>query len=152
MSLSSPRHILVPHDFGEPAEYALSFALDLAQKLGARVTVMHAYEIMPAMGSGEGIWMSAEMLREIANAARTALDDIVKRSARPGLEVKSVLRQGPPWSEIDAAAKELNAELIVMATHGRHGLARALLGSVAEKVVRTAPCPVLTVHAPTPKT
>jgi nucleotide-binding universal stress UspA family protein len=150
MSASSPQHILVPHDFGEPAEYALSYALDLAQKLGARVTVVHAYEVMPIVGYGEGILTSAEMLREIENAARAALDDVVKRAARPGLELKSVLRQGSPWSEIVAAAKELHVELIVMATHGRHGLARALLGSVAEKVVRTAPCPVLTVHAPAP--
>jgi len=81
-------------------------------------------------------------------AAATALEGVAARTRKPGLEVHSVLRQGSAWSEINAAAKEEKADLVVMGTHGRHGLARALLGSVAEKVVRTAPCPVLTVHGP----
>ncbi len=151
MSFSTPQHILVPHDFSDPAEHALGFALDLAQRFGARVTILHAYEIVPPVVYGEAIWMNAEVRRQIEDAARAALDGIVKRAARPGLDVGGVLRQGTAWSEIDAVAKELKTELIVMATQGRHGLARALLGSVAEKVVRTAPCPVITVHAPAEK-
>jgi nucleotide-binding universal stress UspA family protein len=150
MSAPIPQHILVPHDFSEAAQNALSFALDLAGKLGARVTVMHAYEVVPA-GYGDVVWATANMLGQIEGAARAALDGIVERSSRPGVEVGSLLRQGPAWNEINSAAKELNADLIVMGTHGRHGFARALLGSVAEKVVRTAPCPVITVQTPPAK-
>jgi nucleotide-binding universal stress UspA family protein len=147
MSASTPQHILVPHDFSETAQYALSFALDLAGKLGARVTVMHAYEVVPA-GYAEGVWATAEMLNQVGGAARAALDGVVERSSRPGVEVGGLLRQGPAWSEINSATQQVGADLIVMGTHGRHGFARALLGSVAEKVVRTAPCPVVTLHAP----
>jgi nucleotide-binding universal stress UspA family protein len=148
MSTTIPRHILVPHDFSDTAQNALSFALDLASKLGAHVTVMHAYEI-PTFAYPEGVALTAEVVSNIRRAAQTALDGVAARSRRPGLEVQALLRQGPAWSEIDASAKDMHADLIVMGTHGRHGLARALLGSVAERVVRTAPCPVLTVHGST---
>ncbi|MGO9838639.1 MAG: universal stress protein [Polyangiaceae bacterium] len=73
---------------------------------------------------------------------------VVARAKRPGVAIDSTLRQGPVWSEILAAAKSPKADLIVIGTHGRRGLSRALLGSVAERIVRTAPCPVLTVHGP----
>ncbi|MFI5303113.1 MAG: universal stress protein, partial [Polyangiales bacterium] len=71
------------------------------------------------------------------------------RGRRPKVEVQVALRQGRAWSEIGAAAQELGADLVVMGTHGRKGADRALLGSVAEKVLRTASVPVLTVHGPT---
>jgi nucleotide-binding universal stress UspA family protein len=148
MSQSLPRHILVPHDFSDTAQHALSFAIVLAEKLGARVTVMHAYELAPPVGYGEGLWISAETLAQIQQAAGEALDGVAKRAARSGVNVDQALRQGTAWSEINAAAKELDADLIVMGTHGRHGFAHALLGSVAEKVVRTSQCPVVTVRAP----
>jgi nucleotide-binding universal stress UspA family protein len=147
MSTSVPHHILVPHDFSETAQHALSYAIELAVKLGANITVVHAYEML-GYGYPEGIALTAEVTADIRRAAETALDAVTARTRRPGLEVQSVLRQGPAWSEINAAATQVRADLIVMGTHGRQGLARALLGSVAEKVVRTAPCPVLTVHGP----
>lgn len=147
MSNLVPRHILVPHDFSDTAEQALSFAVALAAKLGARITIVHAYEV-PSYGYPDGVALTAEVAQNIQRAAATALEGVAARTRKPGLEVNSVLRQGSAWSEINAAAKEEKADLVVMGTHGRHGLARALLGSVAEKVVRTAPCPVLTVHGP----
>jgi nucleotide-binding universal stress UspA family protein len=88
------------------------------------------------------------MIGQIERASSTALEGLAQRAHRPGVEVATALRHGTPWSEINALAKEMNADLVVMGTHGRRGVARALLGSVAEKVVRTAPCPVLTVHGP----
>jgi nucleotide-binding universal stress UspA family protein len=142
-----PRHILVPHDFSDTAQQALSFAIELAGKLGSKLTVVHAYEV-PSYGYPDGVALTAEVASSIRKAAETALEGVASRARRPGLEVQSLLRQGPAWSEINASAREIHADLIVMGTHGRHGLARALLGSVAEKVVRTAPCPVLTVHGP----
>jgi nucleotide-binding universal stress UspA family protein len=143
------RRILVPHDFSDTAARALDYALALAERLGASVTVVHAYEI-PVYGFPEGPIVTAEMAGQIEAAARGAIEAVAKRSARPGVEVDFVLRQGPAWSEIQAIAKEIRADLVVIGSHGRRGLSRALLGSVAEKVVRTAPCPVLTVRAGEP--
>jgi nucleotide-binding universal stress UspA family protein len=141
------QRILVAHDFSDTAQRALELALAMAEKLGASLTVVHAYEV-PTYGLPEGPTMTSEMMAQIERAARTALDGVVDRARRPGARIEGVLRHGPAWSEIDAAAKDAGADLIVIGTHGRRGLARALLGSVAEKVVRTAPCPVLTVHGP----
>jgi nucleotide-binding universal stress UspA family protein len=92
--------------------------------------------------------MTSEMAGQIQRAATTALDGVGSRAQRSGVKVDTVLRHGPAWSEILAVAAETKADLIVMGTHGRRGLARALLGSVAEKVVRTASCPVMTVREP----
>lgn len=141
------QRILVPHDFSETAQRALCYAVDLAEKLGARVTIVHAYEI-PVWGFPEGPALTVDIAGRLEKAARNALDAVVSRAQRPNVEVTAVLRHGPAWSEIDAVAKETKADLVVMGTHGRRGVARALLGSVAEKVVRSAPCPVLTVHGP----
>jgi nucleotide-binding universal stress UspA family protein len=141
------RRILVPHDFSDTADRALAFALDIAEKLHASVTILHAYEI-PTYGFPEGPAMTVEMIGQIERASGTALEGIAQRARRPGVEVTTALRHGTAWSEINALAKEMSADLVAMGTHGRRGVARALLGSVAEKVVRTAPCPVLTVHGP----
>jgi nucleotide-binding universal stress UspA family protein len=147
MTTAAIKRILVPHDFSPTADNALAFALDLAAKLGAGVTVMHAYEY-PMLSYPEGPALTADLVLEIEKAARVALDGVVSRARRPGIEMDSSLRQGPAWAEILASAKEAGADLIVIGTHGRRGLSRALLGSVAEKVVRTAACPVLTIRGP----
>ncbi len=141
----SIQHILLPHDFSETADRALAYALTLAEKLGSRVTVLHVYEV-PIYAFPEGPALTMPMTADLERASAAALDAVVARSRRPGVNLEKQLRQGVAWREIDEAAKELKVDLVVMATHGRKGLARALLGSVAEKVVRTAPCPVLTVH------
>jgi len=146
MSNLIPQHILVPHDFSETADHALLFALDLAERLGARVTVMHAYEI--DYGFPESTIASVDLLAQIRTAAGTALEAVVARARKRGVPVEGLLQQGAPWREVNAVAADKKADLVIMGTHGRRGVARALLGSVAEKVVRTAPCPVLTVRLP----
>lgn len=141
------RHILVPHDFSETGEHALAFALDLAQPLGARVTVLHVYEV-PAFAFPEMPVETSDLTGQIQRASQSALDSVVTRAQRPGVDVRALLREGTVWSEIQRAAGDTRADLVVMGTHGRRGLSHALLGSVTEKVVRTAPCPVLTVRGP----
>ena len=141
------QHILVAHDFGETSHAAFAYALDLAEQLGARITVVHAYEV-PVYGFPEGMALTADVMGRIQAVSAEALDSVIARARRPGVEIDRMLRQGPAWSEIGAAAAEIGADLIVIGTHGRRGLAHALLGSVAEKVVRSAQCPVLTVHGP----
>lgn len=138
------QHILVAHDFSDTAERALAAALAIAGPLRARVTLLHAYEV-PTYVFPESVVATADLVGQIRGAAEEALANVADRARRSGLPVDTVVRQGAAWSEIDAAAKALNCDLVVMGTHGRRGLSRALLGSVAEKVVRTAHCPVLTV-------
>ena len=150
MSGSTFKHILVPHDFSETASAALAYALDLAAKLGARVTVLHVYDAV-GYGFPEGWALTAEVAGQIEAAASQALDGVVERARKSGVTVDRVLRQGPAWSEIEGFARAANVDLIVMGTHGRRGLSRVLLGSVAERVVRVSPCPVLTVHGPSGK-
>jgi len=144
------RHILVAHDFGQTAQAALVYALDLAETLKARVTVVHAYEV-PVYGFPEGLALTAEVPGRIHELAAKGLAGVVERAARPGVQVDGMLREGPAWSEVCAAATDAKADLVVLGTHGRRGLAHALLGSVAEKVVRSALCPVLTVRGSTPE-
>lgn len=145
--MASIRKIVVAHDFSEPAGRALDIALDLASRFGASVTVVYAYELgLPPVPFGMD--PIPELDERNARAGRAALDEMVSRTKAGGFSaIEGVLREGVPWTEIDALAEEIHADLIVMGTHGRRGLTHAWLGSTAEKVVRTAPCPVLTVRA-----
>jgi nucleotide-binding universal stress UspA family protein len=146
---SSPniQHILVCHDFSETTEPALVYAVSIAEKFRARITILHAYE-RPAYSFPESLVEDFEFETKIERAARAALNAVAARAQRSGVEIGVKLKMGTPWKEIVAVAEETRADLIVMGTHGRRGVARALIGSVAERVVRSAPCPVLTVHGP----
>ena len=142
------RRILVATDFTETSDRALEAALELASRLGASLTVMHAYEI-PILGVPDGALVATpELAVRLSEAARTALDATLKRVEGRGVRVEAVLREGVAWEEIDHVADEIDADVIVIGTHGRRGLARALLGSVAENVIRTTYRPVLTIHGP----
>jgi nucleotide-binding universal stress UspA family protein len=139
------KRILVPTDFDEGADGALDLAVDVAKKYGASITLLHAYEVPLYVYSGVPA-VPADYWTPIRNAASRRLEaavaDLEKRS--PG--AKAMLSQGAPWEQILQAAEETKADLIVMGTHGRRGLTHAVLGSVAEKVVRLSPIPVLTVR------
>jgi nucleotide-binding universal stress UspA family protein len=140
------RRILIPTDFTETSDKAIEWALGLAAKLGAAVTVLHTYEL-PIIGFPDGaIVATPEIASHIADASRAALDATVKRLAGRGIAIESVLREGVAWEEINAVAELIAADLIVIGTHGRKGLARALLGSVAENVIRTATRPVVSIR------
>lgn len=143
--MNPPRRILVATDFSEPAARALDYALTLAGALGAEVILVHVYEV-PVYAFPDGAFLAtAEISERLAEAARAALDAAIAARASSKVPLRGVLRTGTPWTEIETAAKEEKADLVVVGTNGRTGLARALLGSVAEKVVRTSPCPVLTI-------
>jgi nucleotide-binding universal stress UspA family protein len=147
MSTHQPiRHILVAHDFEPDADAALDYALALAKPLGARVTIIHTFEA-PPVGAPEVLVVLPEWIAQVSQAARGSLDRILERASGKEVPVDSELRQGSPWHEVGAFAKERQVDLIVVGTHGRKGLPRALLGSVSEKIVRTAPCPVLVVRS-----
>jgi nucleotide-binding universal stress UspA family protein len=138
------QHILVPTDFGEPSSRALDVAIALASKFDSKLTLLHVswLPVTAHITYGEGLpWptdaYAQEGEKELAKVASYARE----RFSR----LESVVVKGEPWEEILRTAKERGADLIVMGTHGRRGLSRAFLGSVAEKVVRLSPIPVLTV-------
>ena len=140
-----PKHILVPTDLSESAEQALDYACELARTIGATVHLLHVIGI-PALGMPEiGLAMTSMTIDQMAVDGQTALDHLLETrcSATRG---QALVRTGEARDVINQTAKELGVDLIVMGTHGRHGLSRVLLGSVAESVVRSAPCAVLTVR------
>jgi nucleotide-binding universal stress UspA family protein len=109
---------------------------------------MHAYEI-PVIGFPDGgLMATADIAPRIADASRAALDAAVAKRQGGPVAVDGILREGVAWEEINHVADEIDADMVVIGTHGRRGLARALLGSVAENVVRTAHRAVLTIHGP----
>ena len=145
--MKTPKVILVPTDFSVAAETALDHALALASTLGAKVYLLHAYAL-PIIGFPDGTLIpSAEIASRIINDAEKALAACVAKRRESSVEIVPLLKQADPREAILAAAQELSADLVIMGTHGRRGIARALIGSVAEAIVRVSPVPVLTVHA-----
>jgi nucleotide-binding universal stress UspA family protein len=144
------KNILVPMDFGEASKRALDYALGIASKFQAKVTIITSVYFEPLMYV-DGIALPID---DITGAAQGALDNAVAaaqklaQSMGNGVIVEGKMVKGEPWEQIIAQAKELPADLIAMGTHGRRGLARIFMGSVAEKVVRSSPIPVLTVGVP----
>jgi glycine betaine transporter len=140
-----PKHILVPTDLSEGAEQALDYACELARKLDAQVHLVNVVAI-PALGVPElGIAMTSAIIDQLVTENQTALDAVAKTKCTARLG-QVLIKAGDPRDAINQTARELGVDLIVMGTHGRRGISRALLGSVAETVVRSAPCAVLTVR------
>jgi nucleotide-binding universal stress UspA family protein len=101
------------------------------------------------MGFADGGYIAgAEVAAQLSTAGQNRLDSVVAGKKISGIPMQAVLREGVAWEEVNAVAKEIDANLIVIGTHGRRGLARALLGSVAENVIRTSTTPVLVIHGP----
>jgi nucleotide-binding universal stress UspA family protein len=140
------KKILVATDFGESSQAAADVGLELAQKFHVPLVLVHTYLVPVGVYSGVPMAPTEDYALLYEKAARESLEKERVRLARSGTEVIAVLRPGLAWEEILATAKDLDAGLIVTGTHGRRGLPRAILGSVAEKVVRLSPVPVLTVH------
>lgn len=144
--MTLPVSILVPTDFSETAEGALDYAITLAAKLGARIHLVNAIGI-PALGIPElGVALTSTMIDSIVRGNQVALDRLVDKRRGQATFGEVMLRTGDVRDIILNAAEEVHADLIVMGTHGRRGVSHALLGSIAEAIVRTAPCPVLTVR------
>ena len=142
-----PKTILVPTDLSEGAEEALDYACELAAQFGATVHLLNVISI-PALGVPElGVAMASSVIDSLIEDNKAALDALAQRKCMKAAIGRQLLRTGDARDVIIAAAKELGVDLIVMGTHGRRGVSRALLGSVTETVVRSAPCPVLTVRA-----
>lgn len=142
------QNILVPTDFSDHSESAFHLACALARDYGGRLVVLH---VMPAVAVAPAA--SVELLSlsvgEIRQATERQLHEI--RPSDPATPVEHRLEEGDPATAILKVAQEMHADLIVLGTHGRTGLTRLLMGSIAEHVIRNAGCPVLTVKNPIPE-
>ena len=139
------REILVPTDFSEHSNYALRYALALAGQIGARITLLHVLE-SPVIAPDEFYPgpVAPNILRAEQAIARTWETE---KSKHPS-QHQSIVKEGVPSQMIIETATAKGSDLIVIATHGRSGLAHVVLGSTTEKVIRQAPCPVLVVRFP----
>jgi nucleotide-binding universal stress UspA family protein len=147
----SLKHILVATDFGEAADAALAYGRELARTFGARLEVLHVVENVLTRGFGADGYVAAypDLQEEVESAAQKQLDVRLSAEDRTLLNARAILlTSNTPAYTISAYANEHGIDLIVMGTHGRGTMAHLLMGSVAERVVRTAPCPVLTVRHP----
>lgn len=141
------KKILVPVDFSDFSAKALKYAARFAEQFGATLVLVHVVE---PVRYPESVLIPPEMEeanRERLKLARASLAEFVKQQVPAGIATEALTRLGHPFSEIGTAAKECDVDLIVIATHGHTGLKHLFLGSTAERVVRLAPCPVLTVRA-----
>lgn len=145
------RHILAPTDFSDYSKKALSDALELARTFGAKLTLLHVVEPSPYLGEFTPPAAGADLVNNLERQASAALARMLPEAQRAQIEVIRSVVIGSPLRKIVEAAEAKHVDLIVMATHGRTGLSHLLIGSVAERVVRTAPCPVLTIRPPAEK-
>jgi universal stress protein A len=142
------KHILVPTDFSIPAEEAVDYAATLAARFGGTVHLVH---VLHDPLAGQGAWEfyipdSPQVRAQRHKDAKDRLWQIASTHVNPGTRITTEVRFGFPTEEIIAAATAYGSDLIVMGTHGRTGLPHLLLGSIAERVIRAAPCPVLAVR------
>lgn len=141
------RRIVCPTDFSPTAAHAARHAAALAKAFGAEITLLH---VLPELNHPlRGLGMAAalpQLLGELRTRAKEQLE--AAKATLGGIPCKVELREGAPHETVLAVAKEQQADLIVLGTSGQTGIAHALLGSVAERVVRLASCPVLTVRLP----
>ncbi|GAB4143495.1 MAG: universal stress protein [Planctomycetaceae bacterium] len=142
------KRILVPTDFSEHSANALKYGCALAEKFSSELHLLHVLQDLVAMVPEPGLAFPppGDYIEELKTSAENALNKLPDPEWSLSAEVVRDTRQGPPFLEIVRYAKEKDVDLIVMGTHGRSGLSHMLMGSVAEKVVRKAPCPVLTVR------
>ncbi len=143
------KKILSPTDFSEPSIRALRVAVELAQSFSAEIILIHVVSPIP-VATGPVVAQgldTEEYLERMLAYARESLDRVVSDLVPENLNTRTLVFTGNPGDEIGRAAKDEGADLIVIASHGLTGWRRFIFGSVAERVVRFSPCPVLTVPA-----
>jgi universal stress protein A len=141
------RSILVPTDFSEHSAAALQLASELARSFSAKIHLMHSYWIHVSLGTSDPFLIPVDFTGKMRESARVALEQLEKSISGTGICCEVHLSALPAAAAILEIAKEIPADMIVMGTEGLTGMKHVLLGSVAERIVRLAPCPVLTVKA-----
>ena len=139
--------ILVPIDFSENANSVVEWAAHLAEEHGSRIILFHTYHLPVEFHQLEGAYLPADFWANVKAEAEQSLARFVEDLKKRGIEVEGVVREGYAATAIVDEAASQQADLVVIGTHGMSGLKHLLLGSIAERVVQKAPCPVLTVKA-----
>jgi nucleotide-binding universal stress UspA family protein len=147
------KKILWPTDFSEPSFVALEAANELALKFSAELYVMHVVSALPVVPgpSGPTSFNVSLYEEELQKSADNSVQEIIEKRIPAGVEAHAVVTSGLVADEIIHEAERQKINLIVTSTHGETGWRHLIFGSVAEKIVRMAPCPVLTIHAPRQK-
>ncbi|QQR91696.1 MAG: universal stress protein [Myxococcales bacterium] len=139
--------ILCPVDFSAVSDKALSYAIGFAKELDAEVHVIHVYNV-PVYALPEGaVTLGPEIVAKVMESSHQAVNDLISKHKDSGVTIKSKLKEGNAHEAILDEAQSIKADLIVMGTRGRSGLPRLLIGSVAERIIRSSHIPVLTVSA-----
>jgi nucleotide-binding universal stress UspA family protein len=142
------KKILVPTDFSVGSEVALRYARELATAFQAQLHILHVLEDPIPYTSVEAFAVPVQFYQDLEKSVRQRMEQVLDAEDRQKFDAQLTTEQGSPFVQIIKYAKANEMDLIVMGTHGRGPIAHMLLGSVAEKVVRKAPCPVLTVRHP----
>lgn len=144
------RTILVPIDFSANAQSVLDWAAHLAEEHGSKLVLLHVYHLPVDFQQLEGAYLPPDFWTQVKADATENLERAAVPLRERGLAVETVVREGYPATAIEEEAKARDADLVVIGTRGHSGVKHLLLGSVAERVVQKAPCPVLAVktHAP----
>lgn len=145
--LPTYEHLLVPTDGSEGARHALDHAVDIATAAGARVSVLSVVDSRAFTGGFETGPTLPDIREQLEQYAQDAVDALQTHASDAGVDVEGAVTVGLPADEITSYAEEHDADLVVMGTHGRTGLERFILGSVTERVVRTAETPILAVRS-----
>ncbi|ATB39966.1 Universal stress protein family [Cystobacter fuscus] len=152
--MSTPTRILVPVDLMEGSQAIVGYAIELGRPFNAAIEVLHVWEppqyVAPDLLVAAPGWTPQPLEKEALAAAKQSLENFVGTLQGVG-NLTQKLVMGEPSAAVIQVAESGGFNLIVMGTHGRRGLPRLLLGSVAQRVVSRAPCPVLTLHVPTAK-
>ena len=142
------RKILCPIDFSQHAELVVEWAIHLAQEHDSEVLLLHAYHLPVEFQQLEGAYLPADFWESVKEEAERSLAIYAERARAMSVSVREIVREGYPASVIQEEAQEENADMIVMGSRGLSGLKHLLLGSIAERVVQKAHCPVLTLNHP----
>ena len=139
------QRILVPLDFSRHADFVLEWATHLAKEHSSRLLLLHAYHLPVEFQQLEGAYLPQDFWASVKAEAEQNLQRYAEPLRAQGLAVDVIVREGYPATVIEQEALDQHADLIVIGTRGLSGLKHLLLGSIAERVVQKAPCPVLTV-------
>jgi nucleotide-binding universal stress UspA family protein len=142
------RTILVPIDFSSHADAVLEWAAHLAEEHGSKLVLLHAYHLPVDFQQLEGAYLPPDFWAQVKADSSANLERSAATLRERGLTVETVVREGYPATAIEEEARARHADLVVIGTRGHSGLKHLLLGSVAERVVQKAPCPVLAVKTP----
>ncbi len=141
------RRILVPVDLSKHAEAVVAWAAHLAEEHGSEIVLLHVYHLPVEFQQMEGAYLPGDFWNSVKDDAKQQLESLGDQLRARGLSVTEITREGYPATVIEEEVERRQADMIVIGSRGRTGLKHMLLGSIAERVVQKAPCPVLTVKA-----